>query len=211
MTVKRITIMFIALCAVTGATVGGIASIPIAAPDIPEAVSDSTVTDAPVAGMDDPAATDSSAATTGSPTVTDGSTAASDSIGQVSDCDLLDVDGNNNTVSVNISDNATAGGDGASIQLHCGADNATTTDHDLIDINGNDNRVTLVVRAEDGAIILGDTGAANGDDRSRVVLNCGGDTLASCDAVDIDGNNNTVKLIVRSDDGRTVREFGTSA
>ena len=211
MRVKQITIMFITFCAVAGAAVGGIASTPVAVPDVSEAASGNAGTDTPIAGMDNPVATNSSAVTTDSPTAADGSAATSDSAEQVSDCDLLNVDGNNNTVSINISDNATAAGDGTPIQLHCGANNATTIDHDLIDIDGNDNRVTLVVWIEDGAIVLGDTDAVDGDDGSRVMLNCGSGTLADCDAVDIEGHNNSVKLVVRSDDGQTVREFGTSA
>ena len=211
MRVKQITIMFITFCAVTGAAVGGIASTPVAVPDVSEAASGNAGTDTPVAGMDNPAATNSSAVTTDSPTAVDGSAAASDSVEQVSDCDLLDVDGNNNTVSVNISDNATAAGDGDTIQLQCGANNATTTDHDLIDIDGNGNRVTLIMRVEDGEIVLGDRGAADSDNGLRVALNCGSGTLADCDAVDIEGHNNSVKLVVRSDDGRIVHGLGTSA
>lgn len=195
MTAKRIPVLLVVFCTLMGVAVGGVASMPAVAPGVPITVAGSAVaaTDVPVA------ATGGSAATTNDPT------------GQVSDCDLIDIDGNDNTVSVNISDNATADGDGVSIQYHCRANSATTIDHDLIDIDGHNNSVTLVVRVEAGAIVFGENGNIAGNNGLYVALNCEGGTLTDCDAVDIDGNNNSVILVMRSDDGQTVHEFGASS
>ncbi|HET7324495.1 MAG TPA: hypothetical protein VFJ06_09195 [Halococcus sp.] len=194
MTMKRIPIILVALCALAGAAIGGVASMPVAAPSAyapassgPAATDASVVTDTPLAALD-------------------GSVAA-DSTERVSDCDLVDIDGNDNTIAVNISANTTAG-DGVSIQYHCEADNAVTVDHDLIDVDGHNNAVTVAVQVENGAIIFGENGSATDKNGLHVALNCGGGTLADCDAVDIDGTNNSVTLIVRSDDGQTVHEFG---
>jgi hypothetical protein len=45
----------------------------------------------------------------------------------------------------------------------------------------------------------------------HVALQCAGDTAADCDAVDIDGHNNPVTLVVLGEEGRTVYEFGANA
>ncbi|HET7325151.1 MAG TPA: hypothetical protein VFJ06_12545 [Halococcus sp.] len=194
MTMKRIPIMLVALCALAGAAVGGAASMPVAAPSAYAPVSSG------------PAATDASVVTDTPIATLDGSVAA-DSTERVSDCDLVDIDGNDNTIAVNISANTTAG-DGVSIQYHCGAGDATTVDHDLIDVDGHNNAVTVAVQVENGAIVFGENGSATDKNGLHVALNCGGGTVSDCDAVDIDGTNNSVTLVVRSDDGQTVHEFG---
>jgi hypothetical protein len=153
MTAKRITILLVAFCAFTGAAVGGVASMPVAAPDI-AAAGGSAATAAPAA------------ATGGSVAAANGSTE------HVSDCDVVDVDGNNNTVSVNLTSNATAGeGSGVSVRIRCGVGTATTVDHDLIDIDGNNNTVRLVVQAENGTLAIGQGATASNDTGPSVALN----------------------------------------
>jgi hypothetical protein len=210
MTKKRVAVMVVALCVVAGVTAGTLGLMPTGQ------------TSAGPASGGSGASADASAAAGGGSTTTGGSAAASDnaaggdatnasdgSAKRVSDCDLIDIDGHNNTVSVNISNNTT--GDGVTIQYHCGADNATTLDHDVIDVDGNNNSVTVVVRAENGTITFGEDGNAASSDGFHVALHCRGGTAADCDAVDIDGHNNSVTLIVRSDEGQTVHQFGSNS
>lgn len=180
MTGARITILLVALCAFAGAAVGGAASAPVAVPD----------THTAMAG--------GSAAT------------ANASSGSVSDCDLVDIDGDNNTVSADITANATANESSVSIQYRCGT-NASTLDHDLIDVDGHNNTVTVSVRA--GNATLGFGAPRSGADGSgvHVALNCEAGTPDDCDGVDIDGHNNSVRLIVTNDTARTVHEFGSNA
>lgn len=139
-----------------------------------------------------------------------GSAAANASTGQVSDCDVVDVDGDNNTVSANITNNATAGDGSVTIQYHCGT-NATTLDHDLIDVDGNNNTVTVSVRVENGTLDFGARGSAADSNGLQVGLNCGDGMSNDCDGVDIDGHNNSVTLIVQNDTERTVHEFGANS
>ena len=186
MTANRLTITLVALCAFTGAAVGGVASMPVAGPGTPAVVDDSTMPDTSAVS------TDSNA------------TGGSD---RVSDCDLVDVDGDGNTVSTDLTGNATDGGANVSVALTCGADGATVTDHDLVDVDGDDNRVRVVVGIDDGTVSLGE-GTDTTDRGSSIALDCGDSEVADCDAVDIDGVNNSVTLVVRGDDGRTIHEFG---
>jgi hypothetical protein len=178
MKIKRITIVLVALCAFSGAAVGGAASVPVSAPDTQAAAG--------------------------------GSAAANTSAGQVSDCDLVDIDGHNNTVSANITNNATAGDGGVTIQYRCGT-NASALDHDLIDVDGNNNTVTVFVRAENATLDFGARGSAADSNGLHVGLNCGVGTPDDCDGVDIDGDNNSVTLIVQNDTDRTVHEFGANS
>ena len=178
MKMKRVTVVFVALCAFSGVAVGGATSMPTAVPNIQ-------------------AAADSSAA-------------ANTSAGQVSDCDLVDIDGHNNTVSANITNNATVGDGGVTIQYRCGT-NASALDHDLIDVDGNNNTVTVFVRAENATLDFGARGSAADSSGLHVGLNCGVGTPDDCDAVDIDGDNNLVTLIVQNDTDRAVHKFGANS
>lgn len=179
MTLKRIMILLVALCALAGPAVGGAAATTVAA--------------------------SSAQATAGSSVA-----AANGSAGSVSDCDLIDIDGHNNTVSVNITENATASDGGVTIQYRCGT-NASTLDHDLIDVDGNNNTVTVFMRAENTTLNFGARGSAANGSGLHVGLNCGADTSDDCDGVDIDGYNNSVTLIVTNDTARTVHEFGANS
>jgi hypothetical protein len=178
MTIRRIPVVLVALCMFAGVSVGGVASMPTAAPS--------------------------------THTATAGDVAAVNSTEQVSDCDLIDIDGHNNSVSANITDNATASDSGVSVQYRCGT-NASALDHDLIDIDGNDNTVTVFVRTEDASIDFGGSGSAADSSGFHVGLNCGVGTPDDCDGVDIDGHNNSVTLIVTNDTARTVHEFGANS
>ncbi len=183
MTAKRFTILLIALCTLAGAAVGGVASIPVAGPTTPTNMAGSTMSDA-------------------------GDT--NDSAARTSDCDVVDIDGNANTVSVNLTNNGSADDSNASVQLRCGIGNATTIDHDLIDIDGDDNTVRVTIASENGSVIIGN-GTRTPGPSLGVALGCGGgDGFTDCDAVDIDGANNSVELVVRSDNGRTIYEFDAS-
>ena len=199
---KRIVIALVAVCAL--AVTVGLASVPMLAPDVAVSGGSGPATDASVAAAGGPAAGNSVAASNASAT----ENAASDgSTNLTSDCDLIDIDGNDNTVSVNISNDTT---DGVNVQYHCGAGNAAL-DHDLIDIDGNNNTVTVVVRAENGTVAFGEDGSDSNSSGMHVALQCEGDAAADCDAVDIDGHNNSVTLVVLGEEGRTVHEFGANA
>lgn len=167
-------------------------------------------TDAPVAAAGGPPA-DSSAVTSNNFTVPKDTTSAPSNSGdRASDCDFIDIDGNNNVVSVNISNNTTAT-DSVHVQYRCGTGNATSLDHDFIDVNGNNNSVTVVVWAKNGTISFGDESSGTEKSGLHVALQCEGNTLADCDAVDIDGHNNSVTLIVIGDEGKTIHNFGVNS
>lgn len=202
---KRIAIVLVALCVL--AVTAGLASVPMLAPNGAGTVSGGSgpATDASVAAAGGSETGNSVASSENSSTAEN---AASDgSTNRTSDCDLIDIDGNDNTVSVNISNDTT---DGVNVRYHCGADNAVL-DHDLIDIDGNNNTVTVVVRAENGTVAFGEDESDTDSNGLHVALQCAGDTTADCDAVDVDGHNNSVTLVVLGEDGRTVHEFGVNS
>ena len=194
MTAKRFVILVVALCTLVGATTGGTASMPIAPSNDPIAM-----TGGPTG-----------AATLG--TTTDESAASADPTGQVSDCDLVDVGGNDSTVSVNLTSNTTAGEDGnVNVQLRCEAGDATAVDHDLVDIDGNNNTVRVVVGSDNGSVLLGEkTDTVEDNQKLHVALGCDTSTLTDCDLIDVDGNNNSVTLVVQSDAGKTIYDMEAS-
>lgn len=130
-----------------------------------------------------------------------------DTTERVSDCDMVDVDGHNNTVTANITDNATADG-GTTVRYHCESDGAML-DHDLIDVDGNNNTVVVSVQAENGTVAFGTNGSSDGNGL-HVALGCKVGSSTDCDGVDIDGHNNSVTLIIGNDTDRTVRQFGAN-
>lgn len=204
LTRKRIGIVLVAFC-VLAVTVG-LASVPMLAPGGGTASGGSgPATDASVAAAGG-SGTGNSVASSENASATEN--AASDgSTNRTSDCDLIDIDGNDNTVSVNISNNTT---DGVNVRYHCGAGNAVL-DHDLIDIDGNNNTVTVFVQAENGTVAFGEDGSSTDSSGLHVALQCAGDTPADCDAVDIDGHNNAVTLVVLGEEGQTIHEFGANS
>lgn len=201
---KRTAILAVALCVLVGTIAGTLVLSPVASSSggSTAAGNSGAATDTPVTG-DASAGVSKDSATGGNST--------NASTQQVSDCDLIDVDGHNNTIAVGMGNNTTA--DGVDIQYHCGGDNAATVDHDLVDIDGNNNSVTVIVRAENNTIAFGEKGnvASNHSSGLHVALQCAGSTSADCDAIDIDGHNNSVTFIVQSNDGRTVHEFGSNS
>lgn len=132
-------------------------------------------------------------------------TAVSDSPVAVSDCDLVDIDGDNNTVSVDMSAEA-MGDDGVTVRYRC-EPTAPTLDHDLIDIDGDNNSVTIVIQAENATLDFSRRGDATTNGGLAVAFNCGAEA-ADCDGIDIDGHNNSVSLIVQNETDRTVNTFG---
>ena len=193
-TAKRIAIVLVALCTLAGATAGVAASMPVPTPD------------EPIATTGGPAATGVPGTAMGGPAAANGPT------GQASDCEIVDVDGNDSTVSVDLTTNTTTGEDGnVTVRLRCMADDATSVDHDLIDIDGNNNTVRVVVGSENGTVLLGGATETVEDRRLGVALDCmNGGAVADCDAIDVDGNNNSVALVVRNDDGWAVHELDAS-
>lgn len=198
---KQLSVMIVALCAITGVIVGGIGLIPMGGQSNSVAASDGSTT--PTATPE--TATAGSAVTTETPEAgTNESLVGNNSTGEVSDCDVVDVDGNDNSVVVNLTDNSTT--DDASnttVHLGCEAGTAPTVDRDLIDIDGDNNTVRVVVGTDKGTLLLGREMGITNDDRSlRIALNCRDEnTSADCDAIDVDGNNNSVRLIVQNDTG----------
>lgn len=130
-----------------------------------------------------------------------------DTTERISDCDVVDVDGHNNTVTVNITDNATADS-GTTIQSHCESDGAIL-DHDLIDVDGNNNTVVVSVRAENGTVAFGTQESIDGNGL-HVALGCEVGASNDCDGVDIEGHSNSVTLIIENNTDRTVRQFGSN-
>ena len=141
--------------------------------------------------------------------VVSNSVAANDTVEPESDCDLVDIDGHNNTVLVNITHNTTAGNGRMAIQYRCGTD-TKVLDHDLIDVDGNNNTVTVTMRVENTTIGFAQGGATD-NNGLRVALGCGANVSKDCDGVDINGHNNSVALIVENDTERTVHEFGSNS
>jgi hypothetical protein len=205
LTKKRAGILVVALCVLAGAMAGTLGLVPTVTPNSGGAASDGSgaATDVPTTSPNESAAASKNAAPAENPT-----SVSENRNEQVSDCDLIDIDGHNNTVSVDIGNNTTTG---TNIQYHCGADNATILDHDLIDVDGTNNSVTVVVRVENGTVAFGKGGGAANSSGLNVALQCKGGTVGSCDAIDIDGHNNSVTFIMQSNSGRTVHEFNSSS
>lgn len=132
-------------------------------------------------------------------------TAVSDSPAAVSDCDLVDIDGDNNTVSVDMSAEA-MGDDGVTVRYRC-EPTAPTLDHDLIDIDGDNNTVTVVIQAENATLDFSRRGNATTNGGLAVTFNCGAEAT-DCDGIDIDGHNNSVSLVVQNETDRTIHTFG---
>ncbi|MFH5801584.1 hypothetical protein [Haladaptatus sp. CMAA 1911] len=188
MATKQVILALFVFCTLVGAIGCGGAVAPIATPSNQTAISSE-----PVTNVDLFEPRDVSLIITGQ-------------MAQVSDCDIVDIDGNNNTLSLNLtSDTITNITTKESVQLHCQAGSATAIDHDLVDIDGNNNTVRVIIEPNIDTISPGVLEKMNNGQYPHHSLECGADDVYSdCDLIDVDGNNNSVQFIVRNITGQSI-------